>query len=107
MILIYIACTIAIVFSMNIGASGAAASMGIAYGSGAVKKKKWALWLSGIGVLLGASIGGTPVMKTIDSGIISTSNHSIETTIVILAAATLSLFSYWQLQRALCRQDWP
>lgn len=26
-------------FAMNIGASGAAASMGVAYGSGAVKKK--------------------------------------------------------------------
>jgi hypothetical protein len=30
-------------FAMNIGASGAAASMGVAYGSGAVKKKTYAL----------------------------------------------------------------
>ncbi len=37
--LIAIAFLVALFFAMNIGGSGAAASMGIAYGSGAVKHK--------------------------------------------------------------------
>lgn len=45
-------------FAVNIGASGAAASMGVAYGSGAVKKKTYALIICAVGVLAGAVIGG-------------------------------------------------
>lgn len=50
-------------FAMNIGASGAAASMGVAYGSGAIKKKTYALILCAVGVLAGAVIGGGEVVK--------------------------------------------
>lgn len=79
-------------FAMNMGASGAAASMGVAYGSGAVKRKKVALLLSGIGVFLGAAIGGSEVAKTIGAKIIPTSIMGIEIAMIVLLSATASLF---------------
>jgi sulfate permease len=92
MTFIYIAFAIAFFFAMNIGASGAAASMGVAYGAGAVKNKRIALAISGVGVFLGANIGGGEVVKTIGSGIIPGSIMTVKIAIVILAASTLSLF---------------
>ncbi|MFA8438753.1 anion permease [Pueribacillus sp. YX66] len=87
-----IAFAIALFFAMNIGASGAAASMGIAYGSGAVKWRKLALLISALGIFVGAAIGGGAVMKTIGSGLIPTSIISIQLTVIILFGATLTLF---------------
>ena len=49
-----IAVAVGLFFAMNIGASGAAASMGISYGSGVIKKPIIALSLCGIAVFLGA-----------------------------------------------------
>ncbi|AJO18452.1 MULTISPECIES: inorganic phosphate transporter [Bacillus] len=83
---------IALFFAMNIGASGAAASMGIAYGAGAVRKRQAALWISGIGVFLGAMIGGGEVVKTIGSGIIPTSILNVHIVVIILGASAISLF---------------
>ncbi|MFN2747422.1 MULTISPECIES: inorganic phosphate transporter [Bacillus] len=83
---------IALFFAMNIGASGAAAAMGIAYGSGAVKKRRIALWISGIGVFLGAMIGGGEVVKTIGSGIIPSSILNVNIVVIILGASAISLF---------------
>lgn len=59
----YIAIGIALFFAANIGASGAAASMGVAYGSGAIKSARLALLLCAIGVLLGAVIGEGKLLK--------------------------------------------
>lgn len=87
-----IAFALAVFFAMNIGASGAAASMGIAYGSGAVKWRKLALLICALGVFAGAAIGGGSVMKTIGSGIIPTSLISIQITVIILFGATFTLF---------------
>lgn len=87
-----IAITISLFFAMNIGASGAAASMGVAYGSGAITKARYALLLCGVGVLLGAVIGGGEVVKTISSGIVPERLMSIEVVIIILFSATCSLF---------------
>jgi sulfate permease len=53
MITTWVAMAIALVFAMNIGASGAAAAMGVAYGSGAISGKKIALVIVAIGVFLG------------------------------------------------------
>ncbi|NPC92998.1 inorganic phosphate transporter [Bacillus sp. WMMC1349] len=83
---------IALFFAMNIGASGAAAAMGVAYGSGAIKKRNIALWISGIGVFLGAIIGGKEVVKTIGSGIIPSSILNVNLVIIILGASAVSLF---------------
>ena len=79
-------------FAMNIGASGAAASMGIAYGSEAVKKKFHALLICAAGVLSGAVIGGGNVVKTISSGIIPERVISLEIVCIIIGSAALSLF---------------
>jgi sulfate permease len=87
-----IAIVISFFFAMNIGASGAAASMGVAYGSGAILRPRNALILCGIGVLLGAVIGGGEVVKTISSGIIPSSLISIKIVVIILFSATFSLF---------------
>ncbi|PLR94865.1 inorganic phosphate transporter [Bacillus sp. T33-2] len=86
-----IAITIGLFFAMNIGASGAAASMGIAYGSGVVKKRL-ALLLCGAAVFLGDWLGGGEVVKTIGSGIVPSSTFSVPIAIIVLASAALSLF---------------
>lgn len=79
-------------FAINIGASGAAASMGIAYGSGAVKTRRIALLICAAGVFLGAAIGGGEVAKTLGSGIIPKELISINISLIILSSAAISLF---------------
>jgi sulfate permease len=88
---IYVAIAIALFFAMNIGASGAAASMGVAYGSGAIKNRRIALFLVAIGVFLGALSGGE-VVKTVGSGIVPKGLLTVELVIIILLSATLTLF---------------
>ncbi|MCR6110331.1 inorganic phosphate transporter [Bacillus sp. A301a_S52] len=92
MILTYLAFILAMFFAMNIGASGAAATMGPAYGSQAIKRKQVALVIAGIGAFLGATLGGGQVVKTVGEGIIPTHIFSVEVAIVILLSATLTLF---------------
>jgi sulfate permease len=86
-----IAIAIGLFFAVNIGASGAAASMGIAYGAGVVKKRM-ALFLCAIVVFLGAWLGGGEVVKTIGSGIVPSSTFTIQVALIVLASAALSLF---------------
>ncbi|RKL68616.1 anion permease [Salipaludibacillus neizhouensis] len=92
MILSYLAIIVALFFAMNIGASGAAATMGPAYGSGAISRKKSALLLAGFGAFLGAVVGGGEVVKTVGEGIIPSDIFSIEVAVVILIASCLTLF---------------
>ncbi len=89
----YIALIIALFFAMNIGASGTAASMGAAYGSGAINNKRLAMFLVACGALLGAVVGGGEVVKTIGGGIIPSSLLMVSTVVIILAASTLTLFA--------------
>ncbi|MFC0215137.1 anion permease [Paenibacillus chartarius] len=77
---------------MNIGASGAAASMGVAYGSGAIKSKLVALCIVAAGVFLGAYLGGGEVVKTLGSGIIPSSLLTVHLVIIILLSSTITLF---------------
>ncbi|TCZ78138.1 inorganic phosphate transporter [Paenibacillus albiflavus] len=86
-----IAITIGLFFAMNIGASGAAASMGISYGSGVVTKRV-ALLLCSIAVFLGAWLGGGEVVKTIGSGIVPSATFTVPIALIVLAASALSLF---------------
>ncbi|MNI01040.1 Sulfate permease CysP [compost metagenome] len=88
----YVAIAIALFFAMNIGASGAAASMGVAYGSGAIKRKRIALLLVAVGVFLGAYFGGGEVVKTVGSGIVPSTLLTVELVIIILLSATVTLF---------------
>lgn len=93
MSILIVAIAIALFFAMNIGASGAAATMGVAYGSGAIKRKYVALSLVAVGVFLGAYLGGGEVVKTLGSGIIPSDLLNVHLVIIILLAATVTLFS--------------
>jgi sulfate permease len=88
----YMAFIIAFFFAMNIGASGTAASMGTAYGAGAIKNKRFAMVLVAIAAFLGAVFGGGEVVKTIGNGIIPSKLLTIEMVVLILAGAALTLF---------------
>jgi sulfate permease len=92
MTLTYVAMGVALLFAMNIGASGAAATMGAAYGSGAIKQKKTALYLVAVGVFMGAILGSGEVVKTIGEGIIPSNILTVEIVVVILVSATATLF---------------
>lgn len=92
MIMMYVAGIVALFFAMNIGASGAAASISVAYGSGAIPNRKKALMLCGIAILLGAVIGGSEVVKTIGTGIIPQNLLTAKVVLIILSSAALSLF---------------
>jgi sulfate permease len=91
MALQYVALMVAFFFAMNIGASGTAASMGAAYGSGVITKR-WAMILVSFAAFLGASLGGKEVVKTISGGIIPASLLNIQTVLIILLAAAITLF---------------
>lgn len=91
MVLNIIAFVIAGFFAMNIGASGTAAAMGPAYGSGAIKTKRKAMVIVAVCAFLGA-LGGGEVVRTIGGGIIPSEIINVEVTVIILAAACLTLF---------------
>lgn len=86
-----IAITLGLFFALNIGASGAAASMGIAYGSGVIKKGL-ALLLCSVAVFLGAWLGGGEVVKTIGSGIVPEETFTVPIAVIVIGSAALSLF---------------
>ncbi|WP_313471168.1 inorganic phosphate transporter [Lysinibacillus sp.] len=88
----YFAIAISLFFAMNIGASGAAASIGVAYGAGAIKKAWQALLLCAVGVFSGAILGGGEVVKTISSGIMPQEYITVKIVVIILISATSSLF---------------
>jgi len=92
MIITYVAGIVALFFAMNIGASGAAAAVSVAYGSGAIKSRKRALLLCAIAILLGAVIGGSEVVKTIGTGIIPQALMTSKVVLIILISAAISLF---------------
>lgn len=92
MIITYLAGIISLFFAMNIGASGAAASVSVAYGSGAIKSRKRALLLCAIAILAGAVIGGSEVVKTIGTGIIPQTLLTAKVALIILSSAAISLF---------------
>lgn len=83
---------IALFFAANIGASGTAASMGAAYGAGAVSRKWVALAMVAVGAFLGAILGGGSVVKTIGGGIVPSHFVTVEITLLILVSACTSLF---------------
>lgn len=89
--MVVFAILIGLFFALNIGASGAAASMGIAYGSGVVKRRM-ALILCAIAVFLGAYFGGSEVVKTLGNEIIPSESFTLSITIIVLISSALSLF---------------
>jgi sulfate permease len=87
-----LAWAIALFFAMNIGASGTAASMGSAYGGGAIKKRWKALILVAIPVFIGATSAGGRVVHTISGGIVPSHILTPQLTVMILASACFTLF---------------
>lgn len=92
MIITYAACVVALFFALNIGASGAAASISIPYGSGALSSRKIALLVCGAAIFLGAVLGGSEVVKTIGSNIIPQTYLTAKISLIILSAAAVALF---------------
>ncbi|MFB5189892.1 inorganic phosphate transporter [Alicyclobacillus fastidiosus] len=90
--MLIIAWIIALFFAANIGASGTAASMGAAYGAGAIRRRWIALVLVAAAAFLGAVVGGGSVVKTISGGIVPSHDITVEITVLILASACLTLF---------------
>lgn len=88
----YLAIGIALFFAMNIGASGAAATMGPSYGSGAVRSKTIALLIVTAGVFLGAIMGSGEVVKTMGGGIIPADILTVHIVVIILSSAAFTLF---------------
>lgn len=90
--IIILAGIMSLFFAMNIGASGAAASMGVAYGSGAIPSRRNALILCGVAIFLGAFLGGSEVVKTIGEDLIPSSILNGKIVLIILSSAAISLF---------------
>ena len=88
----FIAVVVAVLFAASIGASGTAAAMGAAYGGGAVKSRRVAVWLAGICAAIGAVTSGSAVAVTISQGLIPSSLITAEVSVIILTAACLALY---------------
>ena len=79
-------------FAINMGASSFAASLSTAVGSRAITRKKaWFLYI--ILIVLGAVLLGKEVSVTLSKGIIPTEIITLKSVMIILFAATLSLFT--------------
>ncbi|WP_163528721.1 inorganic phosphate transporter [Halobacillus ihumii] len=91
MTLIIIGLAVSCFFAFNVGASGSAATMGIAYGAQVIKKKRTALILSGVGGLLGALWGGE-VVETIGKGLIASELLTVQAAVIILSVSAITLF---------------
>lgn len=82
---------IVVFFAINMGASGIAPSFAASYG-GKLIKKKTALVVFGIFVIIGAMILGKNVATTLGKGLIPKELINIDAVLVILSSATVSLF---------------
>lgn len=82
---------IALFFAMNIGGSGAAATMGIAYGTGAIRSKIITLMICALGIFLGVIFGSHEVIQTIGTGLIEASMLTDTYVAIILTSACISL----------------
>lgn len=82
---------VVIFFAMNMGASGIAPTFSAVYG-GRLIKKEFAAGLFTLFVVLGAVTLGREVVKTLSQGILHKEFINADVALIILAAASLSLF---------------
>ncbi|MBI4335749.1 MAG: inorganic phosphate transporter [Candidatus Omnitrophica bacterium] len=87
-ILLYL---VAVFFAMNMGASGIAPTFSAVYG-GRLIKRRTAVLLFTFFVILGAATLGRGVVKTLSQGILPREFLNPDVALVILSAATVSLF---------------
>ncbi|MCX9085197.1 MAG: inorganic phosphate transporter [Candidatus Methanoperedens sp.] len=86
-----IAIAVALFMGLNIGGNNAAASMGAAYGA-KVRTKYQAVLLIGVFSVLGAVLSGGEVMKTLGKGILPPGTIVLESAIIAVAAAGITVF---------------
>ncbi|MGQ9475207.1 MAG: anion permease [Actinomycetota bacterium] len=79
-------------FSMNMGASGFATSMAAPYGARFLDRKACILLFS-LFVALGALLAGKRVTRTLATGMFEVRSTDIRVALIVMAAATLSLFA--------------
>jgi sulfate permease len=91
-LLIVLAWIIALIFAANIGASGTAATMGAAYGGGAINNRRIAVVLVAIFAILGANLGGGEVVRTMSKALIPSDIVTLQITVIILFSATVTLY---------------
>lgn len=89
---INLALVVGLFFALNIGASGAAASMGAAYGGKALPRRT-ALVLAAVFFFLGAWLGGGEVVRTVGVGIVPPEHVTATIAVAILLAAAVTLFT--------------
>lgn len=80
-----------IFFAMNMGASGIAPSFAAVYGGKLIKKRN-SILLFGLFVILGALTAGRGVSLTLGKNLLPVRFLSLDVALIILTAATLSLF---------------
>ncbi|MFA5839152.1 MAG: inorganic phosphate transporter [Candidatus Margulisiibacteriota bacterium] len=83
---------IVIFFALNMGGSGIAPSFAAVHGANLVSRKK-AVFLFGFFVILGASILGNRVAKTLSTGFFAREFFTPQVALIILASAAISLFA--------------
>jgi PiT family inorganic phosphate transporter/sulfate permease len=86
-----IAIVVALFMGLNIGGNNAAASMGAAYGA-KVRTKYQAVLLIGVFSVLGAVLSGGEVIKTLGKGILPPGAIVLESAIIAVAAAGITVF---------------
>jgi len=79
-------------FSMNMGASGFAPSMAAPYGARFLSRRASLLLFSAF-VSLGAVLAGRRVVQTLSTEVFSVRSTDIRVALIVMAAATLSLFA--------------
>lgn len=82
---------VAAFFAMNMGGSGIAPTFSAVYGGGLIKKK-YAVLLFTVFIITGALILGRGVARTLSQGIMPKEFLTADVALIILSAATLSLF---------------
>lgn len=83
--------TVVAFFAINMGASGIAPTFSAVYGGGIIKRK-WAVLLFTVFVILGALTLGRGVVKTLSQSILPVEFINADVALIILSSATLSLF---------------
>lgn len=82
---------VTVFFAMNMGGSGIAPAFAAVYGGGLIKKRK-ALILFGVLVVLGAAFLGKNVALTLGKSLVPKELVSLEVALIILGSAASSLF---------------
>lgn len=88
---IFLLIIIVVFFAMNMGGSGIAPSFAAVYGGKMIRRKN-AIFLFGLFVILGAVILGRNVTLTLGKGLLQQTFMTFDVVLIVLGSATLGLF---------------